>query len=162
MTALAPVETTIAPPASVQAQAGNPALHGTWRLVSFTQTILATGEKIDVFGKSPQGFITYGNDGRMMVLMVKDGRPRPSDLAKITDQERAELFRTMVAYAGTYTVEGDTVRHKLDVSWNQIFTGTDQVRNIELDGCKFIMSTNPQPRSQDGQTAVSVMTWERI
>ena len=157
MTALAPVDTPIP-----QAQAGREALHGTWRLVSFTQTILATGETIDVFGKSPQGFISYGYDGRMMVLMVKDGRPRPSDLAKITDQERAELFRTMVAYAGTYDVEGDTVRHKLDVSWNQIFTGTNQVRNIELDGCKFIMSTNPQPRSQDGQMAVSVMTWERI
>ena len=159
MRALAPVETPIPPG---QAQAGNEALHGTWRLLSFTQTILATGEEIDVFGQSPQGFITYGPDGRMMVLMVKDGRPRPSDLANITDQERAELLRTMVAYAGTYNVEGNAVRHKLDVSWNQIFTGTDQVRNIELDGCKFIMSTNPQPRSQDGQMSVSVMTWERI
>src|SRR5215468_2586726 len=99
---LAPVETLV-PPASVQAQAANE-LHGTWRLVSFTQTILATGETIDVFGKAPQGFIHYGRDGRMMVLMVKDTRPKPSDLAKMTDQERIELFKTLVAYAGTYAV----------------------------------------------------------
>jgi hypothetical protein len=156
-----PVDTRV-PPASVHADVANEALYGTWRLESFTQTLLTTGETIDVFGKAPTGFINYGRDGRMMVLMVKDERPKPSDLAKITDQERAELFKTMVAYAGTYAVDGETVTHHLDISWNQIFTGTDQVRNIKFDGRKLIMSTNPQPRSQDGQVAVSVLTFEWI
>ena len=36
--------------------------------------------------------MNYGRDGRMMSLIVKDERPRPADLAKMTDQERAELF----------------------------------------------------------------------
>jgi hypothetical protein len=157
MRSLAPVETPV-PPTAVETQK----LFGTWRLMSFTQKILATGETIDVFGKAPQGFINYGRDGRMMVLLVKDARPKPSDLAAMTDRERVELFKTMVAYAGTYTIDSSTVTHHLDISWNQIFTGADQVRNIEFDGCKFIMSTNPQPRSQDGQVAVSVLTWERL
>jgi len=61
-------------------------------LVSFTQTIVATGETIDIFGKAPRGFMNYGRDGRRMPLIVKDERPRPADLAKMTDQERAELF----------------------------------------------------------------------
>jgi hypothetical protein len=160
MRPLAPVETPV-PSTTRQAVAGNRELFGTWRLVSFTQRILATGETIDVFGKAPQGFISYGRDGRMMVLMVKDARPKPSSLATMTDRERVELFQTMVAYAGTYTADSGSVTHHLDISWNQIFTGADQVRNIEFDGCKFIMSTNPQPRSQDGQVAVSVLTWER-
>jgi hypothetical protein len=137
-------------------------LHGTWRLLSFTQTLLASGETVDVFGKAPQGFISYGEDGRMLVLMVKDGRPKPADLASMTDPERAELFKTMVAYGGTYNFDGRTATHHLDISWNQIFTGTDQVRHIALDGRKLVMSTNPQPRSQDGQVAVSVITFERI
>ena len=153
---------TAVPPAPVCAEAASEALHGTWGLVSFTQTLLATGETVDVFGKRPKGFITYGRDGRMMVLMVKDERPTPPDLARITDGERAELFKTMVAYAGTYDVDGGTVTHHLDISWNQVFTGTDQVRNIELDSRRLVMSTNPQPRSQDGQIAVSVLTFERI
>ena len=160
-----PVDAPV-PPASVRAEAASEALHGrlhgTWRLVSFTQTLLATGETVDVFGTSPTGFINYGPDGRMMVLMVKDERPSPSGLSKITDEERAELFRTMVAYAGTYEVGDGTVTHHLDISWNQVFTGTDQVRNIALDGRKLVMSTNPQPRSQDGQVAVSVLTFEWI
>ena len=158
---LAPLGTPVLP-ASAHADAGNEALYGTWRLVSFIQTILATGEAVDVFGKAPQGFINYGRDGRMLVLMVKDQRPKASDLAKITDQERAELFKTMVAYGGSYTFDGKTARHHLDISWNQIFTGTDQVRHIELDGRSLVMRTNPQPRTQDGQVAVSVLKFERI
>ncbi len=148
--------------AASQAAIDGAELCGTWRLISFTQTILATDETIDVFGKAPQGFINYGHDGRVIVLMVKDVRPKPSGLADMTDQERVELFKTMVAYAGTYTVGTNTVTHHLDVSWNQIFTGADQVRNIDFDGRHLIMSTNPQPRSQDGRVARSVMRWERL
>ena len=73
----------------------------------------------------------------MMVLIVKDERPKPSDLAKMTDQERAELFKTLVAYGGTYTLDAKTITHHLDISWNQIWTGTDQVRNRgeRCNGC---------------------------
>ncbi|MGH8611080.1 MAG: lipocalin-like domain-containing protein, partial [Gammaproteobacteria bacterium] len=78
---------------SINAASENEELYGTWRLVSFTQTIVATGETVDIFGKAPRGFINYGRDGRMMVLFVKDERPNPADLAKMTDQERAELFK---------------------------------------------------------------------
>jgi hypothetical protein len=140
----------------------NEELCGTWRLVSCTQTIVATGETIHIFGKAPRGLINYGRDGRMMVLIVNDERPKPADLATMTDQERAELFRTMVAYGGTYTFDGKAVTHHLDISWNQVWTGTDLVRNITFDGRKAIFTTNPQPRSQDGKLAISVLTWERL
>ena len=45
---------------SIHSEAGNEELYGTWRLVSFTQTIVATGETTDVFGKAPRGFLNYG------------------------------------------------------------------------------------------------------
>lgn len=147
---------------SIYAGAGNEELYGTWRLVSFTQTIVATGETTDIFGKAPRGFINYGRDGRMMGIIVKDERPKPADLAKMTDQERADLFKTMVAYAGTYTLDAQTITHHIDVSWNQTWTGTNQVRNIKFDGRKLILSTNPQPRSQDGKVATAILTWEKL
>ena len=137
-------------------------LYGTWRLLSCTQTVVATGETIHIFGKAPRGFIQYGRDGRMMVLIVKEERPTPADLATITDRERAELFRTMIAYGGTYTFDGTTVTHHLDISWNQLWTGTDLVRNVTLDGRKAIFTTNPGPRSQDGKVAIAVLTWEKL
>ena len=147
---------------SINAGAGDDEIYGTWRLVSFTRTVVTTGETIDIFGKAPRGFINYGRDGRMMVLIVKDERPKPADLAKMTDQERADLFKTMAAYGGTYTFDGTTITHHVDISWNQIWTGTDQLRNIKFAGRKVIFSINPQPSSIDGKTTVSVLTWEKI
>lgn len=146
----------------IHAEAGNEEIYGTWRLVSSTQTIVATGETTDTYGKAPRGFINYGRDGRMIGLIVKDERPKAADLAKMTDQERADLFKTMAAYGGTYTFNGTTITHYVDISWNQIWTGTDQVRNIKFDGRKLILSTNPQPRPQDGKVAISILTWEKL
>ena len=48
-----------------------PQLLGTWRLVSNTLEEVASGRKTDLMGKDPIGFITYGADGRMMILQVR-------------------------------------------------------------------------------------------
>ncbi len=137
-------------------------LWGTWRLVSYSRTVTATGETTEVFGKAPQGFITYGPDGRMMVLFVKSGRPRPDDVEKMTDAQRAELFRTMVAYAGTYTFDGNAVTHHIDVSANQNWTGSHQVRYVKLEGTRLVLTTAPGPSSFDGKVGVGTLTFEKV
>ena len=98
----------------------------------------------------------------MIVLIVKDERPKPTDLAKMTDQERADLFNTMIAYGGTYTFDGRTITHHVDISWNQILTGTDLKRNVKFDGRKVIFSTNSQPSVVDGKISSIVLTWEKV
>jgi Lipocalin-like domain len=75
-------------------------LAGTYRLISSTRTILETGEVLDTWGKNPNGFIIYGKDGRMLVLIVRRDRPKPESVDKITDQQRADLHRSMTAYGG--------------------------------------------------------------
>jgi len=137
-------------------------LVGTYRLVSVQQTVTATGETRDMYGKTPQGYIVYGPDGRMMVLFVKDERPKPVDLATMTDQVRADLFRSMTAYSGTYDFDGKTVIHHVDVSWNQNYTGTDQVRNVRFEGRRVILTTNVKPLSTDGKVGMSVLTFEIV
>jgi hypothetical protein len=126
--------------------------------------VVATGETKDVFGKAPRGFLTYGRDGRMMVLIVKDERPKPTatDLTKMTDRERAELFGTMAAYGGTYTFDGKTVTHHVDISWNQVWTGTDLVRTVQFDGRKLLLRTGPQPSDIDGTMSIFALTWEKV
>ena len=137
-------------------------LVGTWRLVSFKRETLASGEITDIFGKAPKGYITYGQDGRMMVLFVKDERPKPDDLAKLTDQQRADLFKTMYAYSGTYDFDGKTVTHHIDVSWNENWTNTDQRRAVTFDGRRVILTTLPAPAGVDGTMAVHTLTWEKV
>jgi hypothetical protein len=142
--------------------AGEEDLYGTWRLVSFTSEVLATGEKTDLFGKAPRGFIHYSRDGRMYAILVKAERPKPTDLAKMTDEERVELFKTVIAYGGTFTFDGKTATHNVDISWNENWTGSAQARNVRLEGGKLYISTNPQPRAMDGKVHVGVLTWEKV
>ena len=137
-------------------------LAGTYRLISDKRTVVATGETTEPYGKAPQGYITYGRDGRMMLLMVAEKRPKPRDLATMTDQERADLFKTMLAYSGTYDFDGKIVTHHINVSSNQILTGTHQVRNVRLDGRTLVLTTNAEPAPSTGIVSVSVITWEKV
>lgn len=137
-------------------------LYGTWRLVSARSTLVDTGEQTALFGDQPKGVLQYTRDGRVTVLVVAGPRLNPADLAKVTDAERAELFKTMAAYSGTFTFDGMTVVHTLDLSWNETWTGTRQVRRARLDGGRLHLASIPQPRALDGRVAVNELIWEKL
>jgi len=137
-------------------------LYGTWKLVSFTQETVATGAKTNLFGDAPKGFISYSRDGRMYAILAKDERPKPTDMSKVTNDQRVELFNSMAAYAGTFTVDGQTVTHSVDISWNENWTGTDQKRNFKVKGRKLYISTNQIPSGIDGKLVVLVLEWEKV
>jgi hypothetical protein len=79
---------------------------GTWKLQSFTTEDLASGQKTDLFGAQPSGYISYGADCRMYAILIKDGRKAPAMLVP-TDAERVELYSGVIAYAGIYSIDGD-------------------------------------------------------
>jgi hypothetical protein len=84
-------------------------LVGTWKLISAVSDDLTTGQKTNIY-KMPVGFITYGADGRVMTIIVDSVRKRPA--ANVATAAEAEaLFRSMAAYAGTYTIKGNQVIH---------------------------------------------------
>src|SRR5207245_10711772 len=85
-------------------------LVGTWKLVSVSSST-ASGERSDTpFGPSPAGFLTYTQDGRMTAMISYGGRKRRSSSEARTApaEARAEAFRTVVAYARRYTLNGAT------------------------------------------------------
>ena len=137
-------------------------LYGTWKVLSFTQHFVETGETKDVFGKTPTGFLSYSRDGRMNAILVSDTRPRPAEMAQATTEEKAQLLTSMYAYTGTFTVDGNTVIHHIDVSWNENWTGTEQVRNVRLEADKLYISTNPQSNGFDGKIIVGELVWEKV
>ena len=137
-------------------------LVGTYRLLSYQRKLVATGETEDLLGKAPTGYIIYTRGGRMMAFFASDVRPRPTDFATITDKERADLFKTMVAYSGTYDFDGQKVTHHIDASWNQFWTGTNVVRHVAFEGRRAIYTTEPAPSSVDGKLSVVVLVWEKL
>jgi hypothetical protein len=135
---------------------------GTYRLVSSERVIVATGETEDSYGRNPSGFITYGHDGRMMVIIVRSDRSKPDSIDRMTDQQRADLFRSMLAYGGRYEVHGSQIEHHIDISSNELWTGTTVVREVKKEGDRLIYTTKPAPFSRDGKVSITKLVWERV
>lgn len=131
-------------------------LQGTWKLVEVRGDITVT------FGKSPQGFFIFGNDGHTLVLITAEKRPKISDLAGMTDQERVDLFKTMLAYGGTYIFDGKELKINIDISWNENWSGTEQIRFAKLEGNRLELTTTVAPSIVDGKPTRTVLIWEKL
>ncbi|WP_082504409.1 lipocalin-like domain-containing protein [Methylobacterium sp. Leaf111] len=137
-------------------------IHGTWRLSSATRKIVDTNEVIDAYGgPRPTGWINYGKDGRMMVICAFEGREKPAANDKMTDEDRVRLHKTFFAYAGTFKFDGKKVTHAIDTSWNEVWTGTSQVREVEYSDNKLTLVTPPFKFNVDGKMSVITLVWER-
>jgi hypothetical protein len=75
--------------------------------------------------------------------------------------EAAHLFNTIIAYTGHYRVEGDELHFDVDVSWNESWTGSHQIRTFELSGDTLVVKAdivNPMT----GKGAWHRLTFERV
>jgi hypothetical protein len=139
------------------------AILGNWRLVSYVREEVPSGAKSDVMGAHPSGYINYGRDGRMMVMIVGGERKKPAG-AVATPEEAQALLTSMLAYAGTYTIDAlaKTVVHHIEISWDQARTGTDQVRSYKLEGKRITLTTEPSADPATGKKTVRTLVWEKL
>jgi hypothetical protein len=66
------------------------------------------------------------------------------------------------AYAGTYTVEGNTVIYHVMTSWRPEWIGRNQVRYFEINGTNLTIKTTPVTFTRTGQTIVATLTFDRV
>jgi hypothetical protein len=135
-------------------------LIGSWKLVSAVSEELANGQKTNIYEGIPTGYISYGVDGRVITIITAGARTKPAG-AVATAAEAEALFRSMVAYAGSYTIDGNKIIHRPDVSWNETWTGTDQIREYKFDGERLILSTSPSPNPITGTMSVRTLAWDK-
>ena len=145
---------------TLPAKAAENAIVGTWKFVSFVREVIATGERQNEFGDKPEGYISYQPDGRMFAMLVGGNRVRPAGSTP-TDDEKIRLFGTLIAYSGAYVVEGDKITHKIDVSWNQSWTGSDQVRFFKIEGDTLTITTAINKNPRDGREGRGVAVFTR-
>ena len=136
---------------------------GTWSLVSYVGEEVSSGAKSDVMGAHPSGYINYGPDGRMIVIIVGSERKKPAGPVA-TPAEAQALLRSMLAYAGTYTIDtqAKTVTHHIDVSWDETRTGESHVRTYKLEGNRLTLTTQPSRDPASGKMTVRTVIWERV
>jgi hypothetical protein len=146
-----------------QANSIQQAILGTWKLLSYVREELPSGAKSDVMGAHPSGYINYGREGRMIVIIVGSDRKKPAGAVATPDEAEA-LITSMLAYAGTYSIDSQakTVTHHVDISWDQSRTGTDQVRSYKLEGDRLTLTTAPSTDPATGKNTVRTLIWERL
>ena len=136
-------------------------LIGTWKMLSWKREIVGTGEQSDALGPEPVGFINYGADGRFYAIVVRKDRAPPAT-TPLTGAEKSALFDSMLAYAGSYTLDEEKAVHHVDASWNQSWTGTDQVRFYRLDGDQLIITSAKNPDPYTGEECVHKIEFQKL
>jgi hypothetical protein len=140
---------------------------GFWRLVGVTASAIPSGDPIDP-GGSPAGNIYYDPSGAMLVFMTRGERPMPvGEIPNTAECER--LMKTMTSYAGRWRVDPEASQdadsgvlyHEVEVSWNELWTGSKQRREFRLDGNRLSLSTS-QPDQHTGVPIRRSLIWERV
>lgn len=133
-------------------------LHGAWKLVSYDVEVQATGDKFPPMGKNPSGYVIFTPEARVWFVLTGEGR-KPAK----TPDEKAELLDTLVAYTGTYRVEGDKWITSVEVAWNPAWVGTEQSRSFKVDGSRLSVLTpwRVMPNWPDKGMTRSIITFER-
>src|SRR5262249_1216855 len=85
----------------------------------------------------------------------------PKSTPPFSDSDRAELHKGIIAYAGTYSVDGDKVTHHVVASWRPDWIGSDHVRYIELNGKNLTIKSAPET-DPTGKQIVVTLTFERV
>ena len=132
---------------------------GLWKLVSYEVEVQAAGQKEPVMGRHPTGYVRFLPEGRVFFILTGEGRKPAS-----TEQQRAELLNTLVAYTGTYRIEGDKWITTVDVAWNPEWIGTEQSRSFKIEGKRLQVLTpwRVMPNWADKGMTRSIVTFERV
>jgi len=133
-------------------------LVGTWKLTAWLVQVIGEDSR-EPYGPNPKGRLVITPEGHWIAVITGANR-RP---AKTTD-EKAALLDSMLAYSGKYTIEGDKITTRVDMSSNEIYTGANQVqtRFFKVEGDKLALRT-PEIASAvlPGKRVVGTLSWER-
>ena len=131
-------------------------LAGSWKLNTWTVQIIG-GEVTEPFGPNPKGRAIFTPDGFVAFVIVAANRKPAAN-----DADAAALLKTLMAYTGKFTIDGDKFTTKVDISWSELFTGTDQVRFFKLEGDRLSIRTAEQASAiYPGKRVVGTIIWKR-
>jgi hypothetical protein len=131
-------------------------LAGSWKLTSWTIQIIG-GDVTEPFGRNPKGRALITPDGYAAFVIAAANRKPAAN-----DAESAALLKTLMVYTGPFTIENDKFTTKVDISWNELLTGQDQVRFFTLEGDKLTIRTAEQASAvYPGKKVVGTLVWER-
>jgi hypothetical protein len=135
---------------------GQQSLVGTYKIISH-DVQYTDGTTVQVVGKAPHGYLVL-TPTRYLTFYTADNRKFGTSVA-----DKAALLDTLAGWSGTYRIEGGKMIIAVDVSWTEVWTGKDLVRNWALSGNRLTLTSDPTRDPQDPSKTSFVRTvWEKI
>ncbi|GAB3570976.1 hypothetical protein GCM10027445_25520 [Amycolatopsis endophytica] len=110
------------------------------------------------------GLLIYTEDGAMSASLSLAERAPFADgsLDGGTQEERAEAYRSIISYAGTYDVDEPSARvvHHVRIATVPHFVGTDLLRTCVFEGADMLKLDTP-PMKIGGEWLESYILWQR-
>ena len=140
-------------------------LIGAWRLVSYVERDVDTGEEDWPLGKTPEGIIMYTPDGYMSAQLCKSGRRNfaGGDMYKASAEEYMAAGSTYMAYSGPFYVDESRrlLQHEMSVSLFPNWKGQRQIRLVEIDEDVLHLATETPMRFAGG-CKIASLRWKRV
>jgi hypothetical protein len=134
---------------------GQQSLVGTYKLVSHVLEV--DGTPTEHMGKLPRGYLVL-TPTRIITFQTAENRKFGTSV-----EEKAALFDTLAAYAGTYRVEGDKFITTAEIMWTGHTTGAPSVETFKLEGTRLTNSVGPAPFPRDpSKKMIRRQVWEKI
>ena len=135
----------------------NTDLVGVWRLTAAYFVGQDSGDRIDLYGAEPFGYAVLESNGRMLVLLTWSGRTPAA-----SSSDMANLFKSMAAYTGKWSFDGEKLVTKVDGAWDPSWVGTEQVRYVTFDHRTLSIRTAPtEVPAFPGQKVIGYLDWQR-
>jgi hypothetical protein len=136
-------------------------LIGTWKQLSGTMVEEGSTSERSNLSAAPNGFVNFSADGRLILLSTDSARKKPAGEVP-TAAEAEALYRSMIAYAGTYKLAGNKVTYHLEATWNESWTGSKQVRYWKVEGDLLTITTPEIVNPLTGKRSVFKLTFRKI
>ena len=136
-------------------------LVGRWDILAWEQRY-DDGRVQQPMGEQLNGFMRYTAEGDMICMINRADRAAFATGGQwdASDAEKAGAYQSMLAYAGTWQLDGDQITHHVDISLFPNWKDGAQKRRLELqdDGTLAITA-----RLEDGtpQARTAVLLWRR-
>lgn len=133
-------------------------LIGSWRLISFDAEFQESGRKEPAFGPDPKGYFVFTATGRAITLITSNNR-KPGFSA----DEKLNLFQSMMAYTGPFTIEGNKLKIAVDVSWDEGWNNGTQERYFKVthDKLEIVSEWVRSPLHEGNPMVRGILEWHR-
>ncbi len=133
-------------------------LVGSWKLERFV--LEATdGTVSHPYGEELVGYLFYNAEGFMSAAFMNAARGKVPD-GELGAAAQASSYDQYMAYSGPYEVNGDKIRHFVEVSSLEAWTGTFQERWFKIDGDQLDLLTASLAIGTDAP--VGRLSWRRV